>query len=211
MSAALEEALAARLIELPARAYQFTHSSCARHFMTKCQQPRRIRLQQRIGAALEERYGTDLTPCLSMLAYHYYAARPIGPAAKAYEYARRAAQRADELFAFEEAVGQYKLAMQAMAPGMDTQRCELLLALGEVQNKMGDSANAVASFTAAAETARRLGSGRLLARAAIGHENVTWRTGTEALRSAALVEEALSLLATADSPERSASQHHAER
>ncbi len=93
----------------------------------------------------------DLTPCLSMLAYHYHAARPIGPAAKAYEYARRAAQRADELFAFEEAAHQYQLAMQAIEPGMDMQRCELLLALGEVQNKMGDSANAVASFTAAAE------------------------------------------------------------
>ena len=69
---------------------------------------------------------------------------------------------------------------------MDMQHCELLLALGEVQNKMGDSASAVASFTAAAEFARRLGFGRLLARAAIGRENVTWRTGTEASRSAAL-------------------------
>ena len=146
----------------------------------------------------------DLTPCLSMLAYHYHAARPIGPAAKAYEYARRAAQRADELFAFEEAAHQYQLAMQAIEPGMDMQRCELLLALGEVQNKMGDSANAVASFTAAAEMARRLGFGRLLARAAIGRENVTWRTGTEASRSAALAEEALGLLPTADSPERAA-------
>ena len=95
--AALEEALAARLIEeLPGPgAYQFTHSLMRETLYDEMPAPRRIRLHQRVGSVLEERYANDLTPCLSMLAYHYHAARPIGPAAKAYEYARRAAQRAD--------------------------------------------------------------------------------------------------------------------
>ena len=71
--AALEEALAARLIEeLPEPgSYQFTHSLIRETLYDEMPVPRRIRLHQRVGAALEERYGDDLTPCLSMLAYHY--------------------------------------------------------------------------------------------------------------------------------------------
>ena len=56
--AALEEALAARLIEeLPGPgAYQFTHSLMRETLYDEMPAPRRIRLHQRVGSVLEERY-----------------------------------------------------------------------------------------------------------------------------------------------------------
>jgi len=202
----LEEALGARVIEQLAEpgAYQFTHALIRETLYDEMPAPRRIRLHQRVGAALEARCANDLTPCLSALAYHYEAARPVGTGGKAVEYATRAAERADALLAFEEAARLYQVSLRAIAPGMETKQCELLLALGEVQNKAGDSANALTTFESAAETARRLRSAQFFARAALGYENVVWRIGTGAPRALALVEGALKFLDTADSAQRAA-------
>src|SRR5207244_8501683 len=103
---------------------------------------RRARLHQRIAAALELQHEGDLTPCLSALAHHWHAAGPAGDAAKAIEYATRAAERATAMQAHEEAVRHYRLACAALttAASGDAQRCRLLLGLGDAQNSAGDSA-----------------------------------------------------------------------
>ena len=207
--AALEEAATARVIdELPEPgSYQFTHALIRDTLYDEMPALRRLRLHQRIAAALEERHRDDLTPFLSALAYHYGAARPAGTGAKALEYATRAAERAGAMLAYEEAARHYELALQAIEPSMRARGCELLLALGEAQANAGDSAAAMTTFLGAAEPARGLADPVLLARAARGFEAVAWRASEVAqsgAQAAALVKEALEGLPPADSLERAA-------
>ncbi len=100
---AIEEALAAAVIESTTEpgAYQFSHALIRETLYDEIPATRRSRLHLRIGVVLEALHHGDLTPVLSALAHHYCAALPGGDAGKAVEYARRAAERADQLFAYE--------------------------------------------------------------------------------------------------------------
>jgi DNA-binding CsgD family transcriptional regulator len=204
--AAIEEARMASLIDESTEpgAYQFAHALVRDTLYDELPALRRARLHQRIAAALEMQYAGDLTPCLSALAYHCHAAGPAGDAAKAIEYATRAAERATAMQAHEEAVRHYLLACAALPSNAatDAQRCSLLLCLGDAQNSAGDSSRALATFADAAACARRLGDASLLARSAIGFGNAQWRQGSEGSKAVALIREALTLAAPAETRER---------
>lgn len=191
---AIEEAVASRLVEpLPeVGSYQFTHALVRDALYDEMPAARRLRLHRRVAETLEERHRDDLTPCLSALAWHYAAARPIGTDAKAVEYALRAASHADAHFAYEEAVRHYELALATIEAPTPERRCTLLLSLGEAQTKAGDSDAAKATFLAAAEAARRSADPLLAARAARSYEAVSWRTATagSAAQAVALATEA---------------------
>jgi len=202
--AALEEALAARVIEglEEPGVYQFSHALIRETLYDETPRIRRARLHLQIGAALEQLHRGDLGPHLSTLAHHYCAALPGGDAAKAIEYARRAAERADALFAYEEAVRYYQLALQALeANGAsdETQRCRLLIALGEAQTKAGESLPAAEVLQRAAESAKALGVAPELARAAVGFEEATWRPGMPGGAATRLLRDALAGLGEEDS------------
>jgi DNA-binding CsgD family transcriptional regulator len=202
--AALEEALAASVIEAldaPGR-YQFSHALIRETLYDEVPAIRRTGLHLRIGAALEELRRDDHTPHLSALAHHYCAALPGGDAAKAIEYARRAAERADALFAYEEAVRYYRLALQALevVPGADAkQRCRLLIALGEAQTKAGENLQAAEALQQAAASAKALGLAGDLARAARGFEEATWRPGLPGDAAVRLLRDALAAIGEEDS------------
>ena len=192
---ALEEAQAASLIDESADpgSYQFAHALVRDTLYDELPSLRRARLHKRIAAALETQYQGDLTPCLSVLAHHAHAAGPAGDIAKAIEYATRAAERATAMQAHEEAARHYLLACGALPMGAtsDTQRCRLLLGLGDAQNSAGDSSAALATFADAAECARRLSDASLLARSAIGFSEAQWRLGAEGSKAVVLIREAL--------------------
>lgn len=158
-------------------------------------------LHRRVAEALEQQHAGEATPVLSALAHHWHVA---GDPAKAVEYATRAAQRATAMLAHEEAVRHYRSAIEALpaAADHDAQRCRLLLALGQAQNSAADATGALPAFTRAAGLARRLGDAGLFASAAIGFGNAIWRQGSEGSQAVALLQEALSLTAPADSRER---------
>ena len=87
-------------------------------------------------------------------------------------YARRAGDRALDSLAYEEASRLYRVALAALdrvRPGDDRERCELLLSLGEADQRAGAGSALKKSFLAAAELARAHGLGRELARAAVGY------------------------------------------
>ena len=203
---ALDEARTASLIDESADGggYQFSHALVRDTLYDELPAARRARLHQRIAAALELQHEGDLTPCLSALAHHWHAAGPAGDAAKAIEYATRAAEHATAMQAHEEAVRHYRLACAALttAASGDAQRCRLSLGLGDAQNSAGDSALALATFADAAACARRVGDASLLARAAIGFGDAQWRLGGEGSKAVALIGEALALQPPADSRER---------
>jgi DNA-binding NarL/FixJ family response regulator len=202
---ALEEALAATVIEQAADrgCYQFSHALIRETLYEEIPATRRARLHLRVGTALEALHGRDPMSNLAALAHHYCAALPGGDAAKAVEYARRAAERADELFAYEEAARYYRLALQALealgARDDATRRCRLLIALGEAQTKAGENLQAAEILQQAAESAKALGVAPDLARAAVGFEEATWRPGMPGDAAVRLLRDALAGLAEEDS------------
>jgi len=201
---ALEEALAATVVEPVAEAgcYQFSHALIRETLYDEIPAIRRARLHLRIGAALEELQGRDPMSNLAALAHHYCAALPGGDAAKAVEYARRAGERADTLFAYEEAARYYRLALQALELNGSLEaarRCALLIALGEAQTKAGESLQAAEILLQAAESAKALGVAPDFARAAVGFEEATWRPGMPGDAAVRLLRDALAGVGEQDS------------
>jgi tetratricopeptide (TPR) repeat protein len=120
---------------------------------------------------------------------------------RAVSYARRGADRALALLAYEEAVRLYELALDALALSAedDATRCELLLALGDARTRAGDSASAKRAFLDAAEIARRVGLPQQLARAAVGYGGrILWTRAGGDDRLVPLLEEALRALGDED-------------
>ena len=205
--ATIEEARTASLIDQSAESgsYQFAHALVRDALYDELPARRRAALHQQVGAAFEAHYQGDLSACWSTLAHHYHAAGPAGDAAKAIEYASRAAERAQAMHAHEEAARHYLRACSALpaGPGTDAQRCRLLLGLGYAQNSAGASALATATFGDAAACARRLGDSSLLTHAAIGVADAQWRLGVDGSQAVLLIREALAQLAPAESLARS--------
>lgn len=196
---ALEEALAARIIEeLPGRAghYQFSHPLIRETLYDDLASPRRLRLHRRIGEVLESLYGGDADPPVDRLAHHFAQAGPVGDAAKAIRYAQQAAARATAVLAYDESAHYYRMALEAWErkqPRDETERRRLLLALGESYRRAGATPEALRIFEQAARLAREAQAPEDLARAALGMEDTTWRPGLSGELGARYLRHALEL------------------
>jgi DNA-binding SARP family transcriptional activator len=171
----LDEALTARVIEeVPGvlGRLRFGHALTRDTLYEEIPATHRARLHRRVAEVLEALYAGNPDAHLAELAHHFSAAVPAAAPSKAIEYGRRAGDQAARLLAYEEAVRLYRLALKltdaegTAAPG---ERCELLLALGDVEARADDMPAAKETFLCAAEIARELGSGAQLARAALGY------------------------------------------
>ena len=100
--------------------------------------------------------------------------------AKAIHYARRAAERALEQLAPDEALRWYRQALELyeQAPGRErSERCDLLIGLGEAQRQVGSPEHRQ-TLLDAANLARELGDADRLARAVLGNtRGLTSRLG----------------------------------
>jgi DNA-binding CsgD family transcriptional regulator len=194
--AALEEALAAQVLEPMPRAnhYQFSHALIRETLYDELLAVRRVRLHQRIGELLEARHRDHIEPYLSQLAYHFGEAVSDGSADKALDYARRAAAHAAELLAHEEAARFYRQALQVQEhyfPQDKGCRCQLLLAMGVAQNWAGANESCQDTLLEAAALARELRSATAFVQAALAFEAAGWRSGRPGEQAAALLMEAL--------------------
>jgi DNA-binding SARP family transcriptional activator len=166
----LDEALAERVIdEVPGVSgrLRFGHALIRDTLYDELTPTRRMRLHRAAAGALEEAYASNLEPHLAELAHHYLAAADAGVADRAIEYARRAGERAGAQLAYEEAARLYGMALTLIDD--DVESCELLLALGEVRARAGDTPASKEAYRVAAELARELGLPDALARAALGY------------------------------------------
>lgn len=201
-TAAIEEALAAAVIEAAPEpgAYQFSHALIRETLYEEIPATRRSRLHLRIGASLEKIHGEDIDPVLSALAHHYCAALPGGDASKAVQYARRAAEKAEQLFAYEAAAGLYRRALQLLEPGADPRlRLRIQIAMANALTKAGEDPQAAEELLQqAAKSARLLGLSEELARAACAFEEASWRPGLLGHAAARLLREALAGLSDGD-------------
>jgi DNA-binding SARP family transcriptional activator len=197
----LDEALAARVIgDLPTGrgGLRFSHALIRDSLYGELGRKERLRLHQRAAEALELVYGHEREPHLAELAHHYLEAAPGGEVDQAIEYARQAADRAAALLAYEEAARLYEMALDALeleASTNESTRCELLLGLGDVQARGGDTASWKETFAQAADVARKLDAPEQLARAALGYGGrfVWFRAGRDR-RLIPLLEAALEAL-----------------
>jgi predicted ATPase len=170
---ALEEALAAHLVEAvpQTQQFRFSHALIRETLYDEMLSLRRARLHLRIGEMLEQRRSADVVTDLAQLADHFSEAGPGEAAGKALEYAALAAANAVRLLAFEEAVRLYQLSLQLQGKHFAknfAQRCGLLLALGNVQLLLGHGEPARAAFQEAAGLARNHGLAAPFAQAALG-------------------------------------------
>lgn len=174
--ARLDDATAAGIVEPAAEGrarYAFCHSLIRRVLYDRLTPLRRIELHQQVGEVLEALYGPARDDHLAELAHHFFEAALGGNAPRAVDYATRAAVHALQRVAYEDAVAHYARAIAALdigaaAAGADAvRRCELLVALGDAQMQAGESMRAKQTLRDAAELARTLGAGELLARAAL--------------------------------------------
>lgn len=198
---ALEPAVRSGMIEeLPAAslAYRFTHELVRRALYDRLSVLRRAELHLRIAEALEAAGPPRRGRALADLAHHFAAAAPLHGPTRAVEYNLLAAEAASAALAYEEATARLRTAL-AIGIEDDRRRAEVLLQLGTAMYRAGMSLDSLQSFRQAAEIARRLGDGELLARAAIGFETTCWRPGLDDEGARELLEEAWRALARDDS------------
>ncbi len=149
----------------------------------------RMALHRTVAEAIESERAANLDPWLPALAFHYMESLPAGPAGKAVEYARRAGERAARQLGYEDAARHFAQALGVLARADETarERCELLLALGFAQRRMGAIADGKASCREAAALARGLGAPHLQARAALGFAGPLGGPGLAASTDEAIV------------------------
>ena len=199
----LDDALDAQIVrERPtlAGAYEFTHALIRQTLYGELSTPRRVRLHRQIGEALEARHGTLVEAFLPELAYHWFQAAPGGGADKAVEYSTRAGDRARDQAAHEEAARYYDQALQAL--DLDEQadqrdRTELMLTLGQVLTRAGDTERAERILRETADLARTQGATRVLAATALAMANRDSYAQHEPERIA-LLEEAIDAVGQGD-------------
>jgi DNA-binding SARP family transcriptional activator len=194
----LEEAEAAGLIREAKGEidrFSFSHALVREVLHEQQSDSRRWRRHQQIGEALEIIAQTSaVNP--AELAYHFFESRHSDRGRKAFRYSLEAGDRAAESFAHDEAAEHYERALTAL--GMhespdESQRCEVLLALGQVKLRQGYP-EARGMFEQAAALARQQGLPEHLGRAALGFASRYTEAGVVDDRGIALLREALDQL-----------------
>lgn len=199
---ALEEASGAGLIresDEQIDRFLFTHALVRDALCERQSASRRVRLHRRIGEALEQTAAGPLNA--AELADHFFVSRELDAGQKAVQYCMRAGDAAARALAHEDALEHYRRALIALdmqAPEDDRRRCEVLLALGDVELRQGDPA-ARDTFQAAAELARRHVQPDQLGRAALGLAGRYGEAGIVDDAAISLLEEALEQLPEDDS------------
>jgi predicted ATPase len=180
--------------------YRFAHALVREVAYAGLRVSERASLHHRVGEAIEYHSQPDLEARLAELAHHFLQSAAVGDADKAIDYAARAGNAALGLLAYEEAVGHFQRALQALKlahPGDYSRRCELLLALGQAQRAASDLAGARATYEQAAAVAKSVGAAEPLAWAALGL-GVEFTVGIVDEVEVRLLEEALAALGEAD-------------
>ncbi len=134
---ALDEALGAQLIRAGiGETFIFTHDKIREVLYDELNPIRRRRLHQSAGAGLERLYtGQVMEAHIQDLAYHYLQS---GDLERGLDYARRAAQHAERLYAYDEALVYYQQAVEcAQALDQSDQVAELSIAIGDTLANRG--------------------------------------------------------------------------
>jgi DNA-binding SARP family transcriptional activator len=158
--------------------YRFTHPLVREALYEDISAPRRERLHERVGQALEhfDRHQRGAEPeqvtdqRLAMLAQHFAHATKPEDSEKAVRYSRLAAERATQMLAYEEASEHYARSLELLdrfAPDDHRERLDLMLSLAESRVRAGERPLAGEPLRRAAALAVDLSDTRGLGRAAV--------------------------------------------
>ena len=170
---ALEEAKGAAVVEErsavgAAVTYRFSHAFFKQTLYEEIIAPRRIRLHQQVGQALEEVYAKRLEEHAAELAEHFSHSSDSADLAKAVSYSEMAAQRAWAVYAYGENVRLLEQALkvqEVLDPEDKGKRCDLLRALGNALVLAGEPRRALdVEIPAAFSLAEEIGDSRRASR-----------------------------------------------
>ena len=208
---ALAEATSAGLVRPEPDAvgrFRFSHILIRDALYASLPAARRAALHAAVGDALERLDPLERDSHADALAHHFEEAILAGEAARAARWTRRAAERALERAAWEEAGSLCARALRAAATAFAVAsdesdphgraaigaRAELLVLLGRARWFGGATSEARTAFREAADAARAIGAADVFARAALGFTGRTDATPGVNRPAAALLEEALASL-----------------
>ena len=149
--------------------YRFGHGLIVETLVADMPAAVRMTAHRAVGEALEHVYRGAIDAHLPELAHHFLSGAPRGDLAKAVAYAERAARRALDNLAYEQAAELFARALEAleMLPPDVARRAALLLGLGTAESRAGRP-SARASFEAAVAAARSIGADDIFVQAALG-------------------------------------------
>jgi tetratricopeptide (TPR) repeat protein len=159
-------------------------------------------MHRRIAQALEHLHQRDLDAVLSQLAYHWFESASAGDIDRAIDYCRRAGDRSIQQLAYEEAVGHFERALQALDladADEPSTRCDALLQLGDAQLRAANTAGSRAAYRKALDVARALEDAERFALAALGVAG-PWEVGISNPEVVTLLEDASARLGDIASP-----------
>jgi tetratricopeptide (TPR) repeat protein len=197
----LDEAVRLRLVRPTtqyADGYGFHHGLIQATLYDAIPRGRRLALHDAVARALEQDPAVVAGEGLTEIAHHYLEAAPAGDPQRAIDYAHRAGDRAMETFAYDQAVAMYRGAL-GVTGLTETQRGELLQALGEAQVRVGDTEAARQTLLRAADAARVRNDPVAFAHAALGCAIWGLTNGTDE-QLVGLAQEAVARLEPVDEP-----------
>jgi DNA-binding CsgD family transcriptional regulator len=207
---AVDEATRAHLLvptDLPGT-FCFGHALVQEGLYQEMPAAERARLHLKVAETLEAKT-SDREPPWEELAHHYYQAMPLGHFSRIADCAERAGDAAVTRLAWDSATTQFRRALEALDAGRstdDARRCELLLALGEAQNRAGSGSGDVPAardnLWRAFVLARALGHPEGMARAAVAHVGLNIVGAFGGVQQVEMLEESLSALGPGDHPLR---------
>lgn len=200
---ALDRAEAALLVSsvAPGR-FTFVHALVLEALYADLTPTRRARAHQRVAEAIERLGGAERR--VAELARHWAAATVTAEADKAIGYARRAGDQALGALAPQEAVRLYAQALELLAGQAtpdDSERCSLLIGLGDAQRQAGLPEHRD-TLLEAATLARRLGDGPRLVAAALAWDRGVGQMSAVDSDHLGVIEAALEAVGEGDSAAR---------
>jgi hypothetical protein len=155
--------------------FTFAHELIRQTLVSSLSLPRRQRLHLRVAEAMEQLYARAVEEHAADLAHHLYQAGAAADVAKTVHYLVLAAQRAQAMYAYEEAIRHYGWALSIMnESGQDVGQDELKLlrALGTAQRAVYLATDAFRSFRRAMRLAQQRGDRQATAELAIEQESI---------------------------------------
>ena len=198
----LEESVGGRVIEESERPgrYRFAHALMQETLLAELTTTARVRLNGRIGTALESVWGELAEARASRLAHHFSESSTLsGHAQKAAHYAYLSAQSAEAAFAWSEAAEQYQACILVMDEAGDTlgqDRIEVLVSLARCYIQLEQTFDWVDRRREAMDLARSEGDGLRMAEILEATANPMDSVGDP------LFEEALAMLPAGHEPLR---------
>jgi DNA-binding SARP family transcriptional activator len=195
LTRAVEQATRSGMLEEltdPVASYRFTHELIRRAVYDRISGLRSRDLHLRIGEALEETHGPDLSGLLPELAHHFTIAAPLAGKARAVDYNLRAAEESMASFAYGEAASRLSIALDL---GIEDarERLRVQIELGHLLYETGRIAESDEVLTAGLSAATTLEERGLATRALVHSliQRLSTDPGTRSADVIPLAEEAV--------------------